>query len=425
MRVAIIGGGFGGLAAGYYLAKKGTKVTIFESEKLPGGLAIGFENKNWKWSLEKHYHHWFTNDDSVLGLAKEIGHKVITVTPKTSTFVGGEILQLDSPKSLLLFNKLPLLDRVRTGMVLAFLKVTNNWKFLEKITAKNFLIRFGGKKAWEVLWDSLFSKKFSYFSDDIPATWFWARIKKRTQSLAYPEGGFLDFAIHLSQKLHKMGVTQYYKTSVSKIEKVKNGFIVRTLRNKFEFDKVIVTLPAFPFTKIVKGLPKEYSDKLLNLKSVGAANLVLSLNKPLLEDGTYWLNINAKHFPFLAIVEHTHFMDKKNYGDEHLVYIGNYLPHEHDYFKKEAVELIKEFYPYIKTINPKFEMSWVNEAYLFKAPFAQPIIPLNYSSSIPKFETPIKGLYLCNMQQVYPWDRGTNYAVENGVKIAKLILNEE
>jgi protoporphyrinogen oxidase len=424
MRVAIIGAGFGGLSAGYFLAKKGVQVTIFESDKLPGGLAIGFENKNWEWSLEKHYHHWFTNDESVLNLAKEIGHEVIIKTPKTSTFVGGEILQLDSPLSLLLFNKLPIIDRIRTGLLLAYLKYTTNWKALEKVTAKSFLIKFGGKAAWKTLWDPLFSKKFSYYADQIPAAWFWARIKKRTQSLAYPQGGFLDFAIHLSQKLTKMGVQQYYKISVSSIEKNKDKIVVKTVKNKYEFDKVIVTSPSFTFTKITKGLPTDYVNRLLDLKGIGAVNLVLALNKQFLEDGSYWLNINAKHFPFLAVVEHTNFMDKKYYGDNHLLYIGNYLPHEHEYYKKEAADLLRDFYPYMKTINPKFSMDWVNEAYIFKAPFAQPIIPLNYSSKIPAFETPIKNLYLCNIQQVYPWDRGTNYAVVNGKKVAELILNE-
>jgi protoporphyrinogen oxidase len=188
---------------------------------------------------------------------------------------------------------------------------------------------------------------------------------------------------------------------------------------------VIVTLPSFPFTKIIKGLPQEYVNNILDLKSIGAVNLVLSLNKELLADGTYWLNINPKHFPFVSIVEHTNFMDKKYYGNDHIVYIGNYLPHEHEYYKKEAADLIREFYPFIKTINPRFDRSWIKEAYVFKAPFAQPIIPLNYSQKVPKFETPIKDLYLCNIQQVYPWDRGTNYAVENGEKLAKLILNEK
>jgi len=78
--------------------------------------------------------------------------------------------------------------------------------------------------------------------------------------------------------------------------------------------------------------------------------------------------------------------------------------------------------PYLQKINPDFKKSWIKKAYVFKAPFAQPIIPLNYSKEVPPFETPMEGLYLCNMQQVYPYDRGTNYAVELGEKVAKLIL---
>jgi protoporphyrinogen oxidase len=177
--------------------------------------------------------------------------------------------------------------------------------------------------------------------------------------------------------------------------------------------------------KLVDGLPENYLKNLLNLKGIGAINLVLSLNKQFLEDGTYWLNINAPHFPFLAIVEHTNFMDKKHYNNEHIVYIGNYLQHEHPYFKKEAVDLIREFQPYLSTINPKFDKKWINSAYLFKAPFAQPIVPVNYSQKVPAFTTPVKDLFLCNIQQVYPWDRGTNYAVELGQKVANLVLREK
>jgi hypothetical protein len=39
---------------------------------------------------------------------------------------------------------------------------------------------------------------------------------------------------------------------------------------------------------------------------------------------------------------------------------------------------------------------------------------------IPSFKTPLKNVFLANMEQVYPWDRGTNYAVELGQKIARI-----
>ncbi|MFC1600617.1 oxidoreductase, partial [Patescibacteria group bacterium] len=139
----------------------------------------------------------------------------------------------------------------------------------------------------------------------------------------------------------------------------------------------------------------------------------------------YWLNVNSMHFPFVAVVEHTNFMNKKFYNNEHFVYVGNYLKPDHEYFKMDAGQIVREFMPYLTTINPKFNKDWINTAYHFKTIFAQPIVLKNYSENIPELKTPLKGLYLCNMQQVYPWDRGTNYAVENGRMVAEMILKSK
>lgn len=425
MKVGIIGAGFSGLAAAYSLLKAGADVTIFEADERPGGLAIGFTEPKWKWSIEKHYHHWFTNDYSVLNLAKEINHKVIIVRPKTSTYFDGTIKQLDSPLSLLSFSALPLTERLRTGAVLAYLKFTPFWQPLERITAKKFLINSMGQKTWEVLWRPLFEKKFSSYADEISAAWFWARIKKRTPSLAYPEGGFKMFADHLDKVIGEMGGKIFYKTSVTEIQSGNRKLNIKTGKRNYEFDKVICTLPSPLFSKIAKGLPEKYKKSLSNLKGIGAVNLVLILREQFLKDGSYWLNVNELAYPFLAVVEHTNFMNRKEYNDDRLVYIGNYLPHDHQYFKSEAKDLLKEFLPYLKKLNPGFNKSQIKKAYLFKAMFAQPIVPLNYSKKVPAFTTPIKGLFLCNIQQVYPWDRGTNYAVENGEKVAELVLTSK
>ena len=425
MKVGIIGAGFTGLSAAYRLSKKGVSVTVFEKEDKPGGLASGFKEPDWKWSLEKHYHHWFYSDWAVRNLADEIGQKVIIDRPKTSTFVDGNTYQLDSPLSLLMFDKLSFLSRVKSGMLLAYLKLNPFWKSLEGVTSESFLKKYNGKEAWELLWKPLFQKKFANFYKEIPASWFWARVKKRSARLLYPEGGFQAFAKALEKKLKKNGGEIKYKSSVEKIDKKGKELIINSNGKIYSFDKVICTLPSPLFARITKNLKADYIKSLLNLQGVGAVNLLLSLDKQFLRDNSYWLNVNSRHFPFLAVVEHTNFMDKKHYGGEHIVYVGNYLPHEHDYYNKDAVDLIKVFYPFLKTINPKFDKKWINRAYLFKAHFAQPIIPLNYSQIILDFETPIKGLYLANIQQVYPWDRGTNYAVELGRKVADLVIKSQ
>jgi protoporphyrinogen oxidase len=127
--------------------------------------------------------------------------------------------------------------------------------------------------------------------------------------------------------------------------------------------------------------------------------------------------------PILAIVEHTNFMDKKHYNNEHLIYLGNYMPQTDPRFGMSADELLKLYDPWLKKINPTYKSSIIGYR-LFKAPFAQPIIPPNYSKNVPPLKTPLENVFLANIEQVYPWDRGTNYAVELGQKVSDLIEHD-
>jgi protoporphyrinogen oxidase len=422
MKVGIIGAGFSGLSSAYKLAKNGAEVTVFEMDEKPGGLAVGFEKTGWKWSLEKHYHHWFYSDMAARNLAKEIGQEVVIEPTKTSTFLDGDIFQLDSPLSLLRFGRISFWERMRTGIVLAYFKLTPFWKPLERITTKEFLEKYMGEESWRVLWEPLFQKKFSAYADSIPASWFWARIKKRSIKLCYPAGGFLSFAKKLEKEIKKLNGKFLYGTKVESVEKDGEKLFVKTEKEKYNFDSVICTLPSFLFLKVVKGLSESYIQNLSSLKGLGAVNLVLSLRRKFLSDGTYWLSIGEMKFPFLAIVEHTNFMKSSNYGGENIVYIGKYLSNNHEYFQKDANSLLAEYMPYLKKINPSFSKDWIIGSWVFKTPFAQPIVSLNYSKIMPSMETPIANLFLANIEQVYPWDRGTNYAIELGEKAAEMVL---
>lgn len=422
MKVGIIGAGFTGLAAGYRLASREVEIVIFEKETGPGGLAIGFKDKKWKWALEKHYHHLFTSDWAIRNLAQEINHPILFKRPTTSSLVGDKIYQLDSALSLLKFDRLTLLDRVRTGTILAYFKLTPFWKNLEKVTAVKFLKKTMGESSWKIIWEPLFSAKFGKNKNKISAAWFWARIRKRSPKLGYPVGGFERLAKRLSGKILKLGGEIYYETVVSKIYRKNRKICVEANGKTLEFDKVICTLPTPFFLKVTKGISPSYVRKLKRFRGLGAVNMVLALKDKFLKNGTYWLSIHNSSFPFLAIVEHTNFMEPRRYGHDRLVYIGNYLEPNHKYFRKSERELLEEFLPFLKKVNPFFKKSLIRKVWLFKTPFAQPIIPLNYSKKMPKTQTSIPNLYLVNIQQVYPWDRGTNYAVELGEKVAQKIL---
>jgi protoporphyrinogen oxidase len=201
MNIAIVGAGFTGLSAAYYLTKKGHNVEIFELDSKPGGLAVGYKENKWNWTLEYHYHHWFTNDKSVLDLASEINHKVIIKRPITSSYVEGGIYQLDSPTSVLKFPKLNIINRFRMGVSLALLRYNPFWKPLEKYKAEPYLKKTMGDIAYKMLWQPLLDNKLGKYAKSVSLAWFWARVYKRTPSLAYPEGGFLSFAQHLQETI--------------------------------------------------------------------------------------------------------------------------------------------------------------------------------------------------------------------------------
>jgi protoporphyrinogen oxidase len=429
MKIGIIGAGFTGLAAAYYLQKEGHDVTLFEKDSEPGGLAIGYKKKGWDWSLEEHYHHWFTNDASVLSLAKEINHTVIIRRPKTSSYVENETYQLDSPLSLLKFPRLSLSDRLRMGASLALLRYNPFWKPLEKFRAEPYLIKVMGKTGYKKIWEPLMINKLGTYAKTVSLAWFWARVYKRTSNLAYPKGGFLEFAKHLEQVIKNGGGKFFYNTEVSEISSNSRTTVkFKTQKNqKFttdNYDKIIVTVPFFIFSKIAPQLPKSYILKYSSLLGIGAVNMVLRLSAPFLPDNTYWLNMCDINSPILAIVEHTNFMDKKNYNNEHLLYVGNYMETTDKRFNMTKEKLLDLYDPYLKKINPDYKKHLIDYE-VFRAPFAQPIIPPNYSTKIPSLKTPLKNIYLANIQQVYPWDRGTNYAVEIGKKINELIRQKD
>lgn len=424
MKIAIIGAGFTGLSAAYQLVKQGHIVTVFEKDPQPGGLAIGYQEKEWEWSLEKHYHHWFTNDKFILGLANEIRHPVLIKRPKTTVYMEGEIFPFDSPKDILSFPKLPFVDKLRMGVVGGLLRYNPFWKPLERFNATTFLPAIMGKKSYKMIWEPLFHNKFGPFSNDISLAWFWARLTKRTFSLAYPEGGFLQFAQHLVKIIEEKGGEVIFNAELLEVQEEKTVTVKyknTQMKTKTEtFEKVIFTLPSVMFLKTAPQLPEAYRKQFVKRIGLGATNLVLRLKKPFFKDKTYWVSVCDPTSPVMAVVEHTNFMDKTHYNNESLLYLGNYMPVDSDKFRMEKDAVIKLYDPFLRKLNPDYKNLLISYE-LFKAPFAQPIIPANYSKMIPPMTTPLPNVYLANMEQVYPWDRGTNYAVELGEKVAKLI----
>ncbi len=452
MRVAVVGAGAGGLAAAYDLARAGCQVTVYEAEDYVGGLSAGFKDLHWDWSVERYYHHWFAGDRDILGLIDELGLRaqVIFKWPITAVYHEGHFHPLDGPPShifpwarwldrvpgadflsrtlnVLRFPALSFPEALRAGLVGLSLTLSRDWRPFERVTAHEWLSRRMGQRCYQVLWQPLLVSKFGPHYREVNMAWFWARVKARTPRLGTYEGGFQAFMDLLAQRVRALGAEVALKTPVQRIEPLAEGGLLLDADGRSErFDQVLVTTSPGLLARLAPALPAEYLKRLQELKSMGAVALVLALKHRLSEQGVYWHNLpKPTGFPFLALVEHTNFLPPEHFGGEHIIYCGDYLDPDHEYFSLTQEELLARFLPALPRFNPAFRPDWVRASWLFRTSYAQPVPPLNHSASIPDVATPLPGLWLASMSQVYPWDRGTNFAVEIARKTVRRMLAGE
>ncbi len=430
MNIAIIGAGIAGMSAAYDLARAGKKVTIYEASDRVGGLASGFKEPHWAWSVEEYYHHWFASDKHMLGLIAELdlSHKVLFPRPYTVLLHNDKWYPFDSILQALLFPGLGWgINKIRFGFVGLYLRLTKNWHPLEKTTAHEWMLKWVGRRVYEKMWQPLLIGKFGPYYKDVPMAWFWARLHARTTRLGTYQGGFQAFCDEFAGRLRELGVEIKLGVSVSQIYPGEENFQLLLMGSTSQsYDSVLSTTSPALMARMVPDLPPEYLQGLLDLKSMGAVVLTLSLKHQLSEQGYYWYNIpKSAGYPFLALVEHTNYVSTDNFGGDHIIYCGDYLETDHEYFELTEAELLECFIPALERFNPKFQRNWIRKTWLHRTRYAQPVPLVNHSQNIPAIETPINGLYFASMSQVYPWDRGTNFAVEIGRRAAGKMTTSE
>ena len=426
--VVVVGGGFTGLAAAFEMARAGLSVTLLESEADVGGLAAAFDVGGEQ--LDRFYHHWFTNDVAVMELIRELGltERVVINPTNTGIYYASDFFRLSTPWDLLNFTPLGLVDRIRLGLLALRARRVRDWMELEDKSAREWLCELGGENVYRVVWEPLLKGKFGPYAETVSAVWFWNKLKLRGGSrgkggeerLAYFRGGFIALAQALANEVRRLGGRIVVDAPATSIRPADGGWIATTPQGDHVGRKILATT-ALPITaNLIKDWAEPaYRQSLERINYIGNVCLVLELDRSL--SGTYWLNVNDPDFPFVGVIEHTNFERPETYGGRHIVYLSKYLPHTDAVYSMNGDEFLEYAFPYLKKMFPRLERDWIKAHHLWRARWSQPVVEQRYSRMIPAEEGPRPGMYLCSMAQIYPEDRGTNYAIRAGRKVGKRI----
>jgi protoporphyrinogen oxidase len=430
--VVIVGGGFCGLAAAYELGRRGIRATVLEQDEEIGGLAGSFRVGGER--LEKFYHHWFTNDLHVTDLARDLGteDRIVARSTRTGMYFANRFLKLSTPADVLRFTPLRFPDRIRLGLLALRARRVKDWMSLEHRTAAQWLRDLGGDEVYRVVWEPLMRGKFGEVADEVSAVWFWNKLKLRggsrgkagQEQLAYYRGGFASLADSVADAVRAQGGEVRTGMRVTGLQVVGGRVTgVRTADGVLPADAVVLTTPLPIAADLLSGLvSREEEARLRRIRYLANVCIVLELDRSLSE--TYWLNVNDPGFPFVGVIEHTNFEPTSTYAGRHIVYLSKYLPETDELYRMGDDEVVRFTLGHLRRMFPQLPAEAVLASHVWRAKYSQPIVERGYSQLIPPSRAGVAGVHLATMAQIYPEDRGTNYAIRQGRDVGRQVADQ-
>jgi protoporphyrinogen oxidase len=432
-KVVVIGGGLSGLAASYDLVRSGFHVTLLEGAPDFGGLASSSRIESIP--VERFYHFICRSDDHLLKLVEEfkLSHKVYWRGARTSFYYEGKRFPFGTPFDLLGFSAVPWSGRIRFGLHVLRSKYRKEWRHLDRIPAKKWLIDNLGEKAYEVIWQPLLKVKFGDDHDKISAAWMWHRIWRVANSrtsvlepdlygcLEYGTATLVDPLVEWLKGQPDADIRTSIKAAplVIRDDKVVQ---VRAGDQVFECDAVVSTAALPSLARLLPDRMEGYFERVRHVRYLGVVCMLISLKRQFSDN--FWTNVNDARISFNGVIEQTEL--NRNLRDRglNLLYIPFYLPTTAPRYTATNEELFREYVPMLKMVNPAFDESQIKEWHVYRNPYAQPIFETGFLDYMPNHRAPVKGLYVTDSTQFYPEDRTISAAISQGRKVAGMIRDD-
>lgn len=421
-RIAVLGGGPMGLAVAYQLARDGHAPVVFEADDRVGGMTASFYFSGLM--IERYYHFHCISDSGFLQMLDELGlaDRMRWVETTMGYWYRGILQPWGNPTALLKFRGLSLSAKFRYGLHAFLASKRDNWKPLDGLAATDWIRKWVGAEAYEVLWRRLFDYKFYELSDSISAAWIWSRIRRIGRSrydlfrekLGYLEGGSDTLLRAMKADIEAHGGEIRLSSPASKIV-IEEGRVtgVETGRAVEPFDRVVSTVP-LPFVpRLIPDLPPEIIGQYQSLKNVAVVCVIARLKRPVTR--FFWLNTNDPDMDIPGLVEYTNLRPL----DDHVVYVPFYMQGDHPKFAEPDEAFLDKVQRYLMTINPDLTDDDFIDIRASRYRHAQPVCEPGHMDRLPPVTGVVDGLWVADTSYYYPEDRGISESIDFGREMAR------
>jgi protoporphyrinogen oxidase len=422
--VGIVGAGAMGLAAAYHALKAGHRVTVYEADSVPGGMAAHADLDGL--SIERFYHFVCKADASTFALMDElgIGDRMRWRDTSMGYFVDGRMYRWGDPVALLTFPKLSPIAKFRYGLQMFLSTKRSDWRPLENLTARDWIENGAGREAYDVLWRRLFELKFFEHADTVSAAWIWTRIKRvgtsrkslMQEQLGYIDGGSETLVRALVEAIERREGEIRLGTPVREVVVVDGRVTgIRTDAGVDPVDAAISTMPTPYVSRLVPALPDDWKGRYDAIENIGVVCVLLRLKKSV--SPHFWVNINDPAVEIPGIIE----FSRLRPVDDTVVYVPFYMPQSHPKFGRDDAAFVAESMAAIRWLNPAIGDDDLKASLVGRLRHAQPVCEAGFAAKIPPIQTPIDGLQVADTSFYYPEDRGISESVRYGAMMAAAV----
>jgi protoporphyrinogen oxidase len=422
-RYAVLGAGPMGLMAAMELLKRGHEVDIYERDDRIGGMSAAFDFDGL--AIERYYHFICKTDFPLFALLDELklSHTLRWTDTKMGFYYNGRLYKWGTPFALLAFDGLDIVSKARYALHVMVTKGIKDWRPLDGVSATEWIRKWVGKRAYDVLWRSLFELKFFEYTEQLSAAWIGTRIKRvglsrkslMQETMGYLEGGS-ETVLRAMEKVILAGGGRIHLSSGIDRVVTRDGRVTGIVVDGAELpaDVVVSTAPIQYVPRLVPDLPKNFAERIDAITNIPVACVIVKMSQPLTEN--FWMNINDPGIAIPGVIEYSNLNDT----GASILYAPFYMPKTHPKWGQGNDELIEEVLGYLSRLNPAFTRDRVLATHCHRYEFAQTVCPPGFYDMLPSMATPIEGFFMADTSYYYPEDRSINESIVVGSRLAAL-----